>query len=567
MTWSVIYCIIRLENLSNEQFQVEEFLDTQPILWLPSDVWFEFLDRRLGILADAHGRLYQIRPPNYGVLSGLFANLMQSVIFTPPVVNIFVRESLAALEYKRNCASDGMFFLHTFDLEKQPVIEGVLDKDDSSIKRFLGGGLPKPGVKLVRETAVEDVDEGEEFYPLGRTPTWSQIKLSLKRGPFELMPKWIFPVELKPYAEGERGSIERKACQIFIKFCRAVWIILHPAWMAPETHPIKPRTIEGALESLSVDSICERMENIEFRACNSGFREVSGRPMLSFEARWKIYFPAEGVALKKRWEVFAEESGYLHLYHKEAKRLGTDDTRELNRCLAVLLSHSQCLPDSDLPEGRDNIWRVDQQQLILLANPKYYRISGVGTTSVVRNRRQRAPAAHRPLKDVQQQFLMQQGFSAAHSAKAVKIKATRIRNIDRRSKKAKNARQPPKRKYVSNDGGSSSEDEGYEPEDRSNDDDYHNSEEDVRPKKPKKRETQGYEPEDRSNDDDYDYNSLEDIQPTIKARKPQMRRTRNQIPESDNIKSSSEGRDEEVEGGDEKIGRMKDDDDDNPYDM
>lgn len=524
---------------------MEEFLKTQPILWIPSDVWFGFLDRRLGILADTHGKIYENRPPNYGVLSGLFANLMQSVIFTPPVVNTFVRESLAALEYKRHCDSDGMFFLHTFDLSKQPCLMGIQQRDDSSIKRFLGGGLPKPGARFVRESLVGEVEEGDETYPLGRTPTWAQIKLSFLRTPFELMPKWIFPAELKSFMDAEELSIERKACMIFVKFCRALWVILHPAWMRPETSPIKPRTIEQALGSWSVDSVCERMENIKFRPCNSGFRDVSGQPMLPFEDRWEIYFPDEGVVLKKRWGIFAEESGYLHLYHAEARCLGTDDTQELNRCLGVLLSHCQCLPDSDLPAARDNIWRVDQQQMVLLANPKHYKIAGVASTKGNGgNRAPRAPAAHRLPKDAQIQFLIQEGYTAVNSTRAVKMKAASIRNVARRSNKAKNARQPPKRinrKQVSDEKSSSS----------------------------KEAENQGYEPEDRSNDEDYYYSSEEKTQSKSmkhKAHKPLTRRNKKQIAESDDMELSEE-QDEEVEDEADERGGMADDEDDNPYDM
>ncbi|KIM37238.1 hypothetical protein M413DRAFT_13424 [Hebeloma cylindrosporum] len=479
---------------------VDTFLNTNPILWISSAVWFHFLDRRLGILADSHAKLYFLRPPNYGVLSGLFANLMQSVMFTPPVVHTFVKESLASLEYKRHCASDGMFFLHTFDIDKKPCVEGILERDDSSIQRFLGGGPRKPGARWVREAAGEEDGEGEGSYPLGRTPTWSQIKLSLQRNPFELMPKWIFPVELVPYIEAENGSMERLACKIFIKFCRALWIILHPAWML-------------------AGNVAHQAKNIG----RSSSELVSGRPMLSFDARWEIYFPDEGVALKKRWEIFKEESGYLHLYHAEARRLGTNDTRELNRCLGFLLSHCQCLPDSDLPEARDNIWRPAQQQMVLLANPRYYLIAGVGSTMGRGNRAQRAPAGHRALRDAQQQFLMQEGFDATLSAKAVRMKAASVRNMNRRSNKGKNARKPPKRKNQKQvDPSSSSSKEGdtqrYQPEDHSNDGEDGDGEDDTRqkstnrkraPKTPIKDQIPPSEEEELSDEEDEEVESAE----------------------------------------------------------
>jgi hypothetical protein len=80
--------------------QVDSLLNTEPILWIPSEIWFTFLSRRLKVLYDAHFKLWKRLPSTYGVISGLFAFLMQSVIFTPPRINSYVRETLAALNYR-----------------------------------------------------------------------------------------------------------------------------------------------------------------------------------------------------------------------------------------------------------------------------------------------------------------------------------------------------------------------------------------------------------------------------------------------------------------------------------
>jgi steroid 5-alpha reductase family enzyme len=63
--------------------------DSKPFLWLPSAIWFGFLSRRLETLADHQVQLYQRNPeaPNYTVMTGLFSYLMQSVLFTPTLVN------------------------------------------------------------------------------------------------------------------------------------------------------------------------------------------------------------------------------------------------------------------------------------------------------------------------------------------------------------------------------------------------------------------------------------------------------------------------------------------------
>ena len=94
---------------------MDEFLDTNPILWISSSVWFSFLSRRLKIIYEAHRKLWVKPPPNYGIISGLYAFLMQSVIFTPPRVNSYIRDTLAGLNYKQNCDRFGMFFLDLND--------------------------------------------------------------------------------------------------------------------------------------------------------------------------------------------------------------------------------------------------------------------------------------------------------------------------------------------------------------------------------------------------------------------------------------------------------------------
>jgi len=467
-------------------------MDSRPILWLPSEIWFEFLDRRLGILAETQANLYRLRPSNYGVLSGLLAYLMQSVMFTPPLVNTFVRESLAALQYRRLCDSFGMFFLHTLDLERNPCLEDILQADsaDPGIKRILGE-LKAPGARFVRPARVAG-DEAGDIYPIGRNPTWAEIKRSLEGNPFDIVSQWEFPMNLQSYSDAPNSSIEGKACKIFIRFCRALWVSIHPGWLALGEVP-EPATIEEALECWSLHSVVKHTMNIEFRPCNSGrFKGVSGARTASFGERWKIYFVDEGVVLPTRFQAFGEETGYIHLYRQTVRPLNTDDTRELNRCLEELLSNCQCLPDSDLARARNAaIWKVDKGKMIILVNADHLRIEGVGTQTRGEGRVRRAPrapAAHRAPKDVQVQMLIQEGYNAEDSERAVRMKAKGVlarekhkvreegkRKAARRSKKAKNYRNPPKRQQnkarnESDEGDEEDEAEGDEEEEEREDD-------------------------------------------------------------------------------------------------
>ena len=55
-------------------------------------------------------------PPNYDIISGLYAFLMRSIIFRPPKVNSYISDTLVGLNYKQNCDYFGVFFLDLNDL-------------------------------------------------------------------------------------------------------------------------------------------------------------------------------------------------------------------------------------------------------------------------------------------------------------------------------------------------------------------------------------------------------------------------------------------------------------------
>jgi hypothetical protein len=68
-------------------------VDLEASLWLLSQAWFEFFRCQFETLVEHHMHLYQQNPTasNYGVMTGLFTYLMQSVLFTPTMVNLYVR--------------------------------------------------------------------------------------------------------------------------------------------------------------------------------------------------------------------------------------------------------------------------------------------------------------------------------------------------------------------------------------------------------------------------------------------------------------------------------------------
>src|ERR1700678_2413347 len=392
-----------------------------------------------------------MQPPNYGVISGLFAYLMQSVIFTPPRVNAYVRESLAALQYKRHCDTFGMFFLNTLDLNNPAsLIHEILPEDDASVHRILGPLVRKPRMPI----ASRDVEEEDLIqYPIGETPTWKQISRSLEANPTTLIRKWEgLPVALRRYGNVDEGSTKEVACNIFIEFTRQMWMVLHEQWRIEATFDIAPTTIQEALTNWTVDFMLQHCVNPVFLPCNTRVRHGPGRHVPSFSERVKLYFPLENEgALGKTWSGFAVEPGYIHQFREMMKDVIHKE--ELARCLEDLLGHCQCLPDSERSKSTNRVWHVHQKRMAILTNPDFYCIRAVGGkgtwTSNRLDKEQRAAPAHRGERERKILMLTAAGFSRETASKAVNAQRTARKRRQRdagRSKKAKNKRVPPQRK-------------------------------------------------------------------------------------------------------------------------
>jgi hypothetical protein len=386
---------------------------------------------------------------------------MQSVIFTPPVVNLYVRESLAALQYKRNCDRFGMFFLDKLEVENRScMIEGILGEDDNMVKGILGPLLRKPRSARVRrrDEDEEDEDDNDGQFPIGPTPTWKEITASIESDPTILIPRWVgLPKEIMGYSDSlcEDGSMQHRAGLIFVKFTRQLWISLNDGWRVDPDFDIEPESVEEALKTWTVDFVLEHCAEPLFRACAiTGLQHVSGRHVSSFGERIKLYFPSCDEASTEKgnfWKTFGQEPGYLHDYWETIKEICLEEGLELQKCLEELLEQCQCLPDSSRRSqtiGRG--WNLHNKRVVILTNPNHYQIREVGEGGRKGKGLQkglRSAPAHRSEKERYIRMLSQQGYPRETAAQAVKAKQTITRRMKRqegRSKKAKNKRVPPK---------------------------------------------------------------------------------------------------------------------------
>ena len=422
-------------------------VDSEAILWLPSQVWFEFLRRRLETLVEHHQSLYYRNPAasNYGVMTGLFTYLMQSVLFTPTMVNSYVRESLALLNYKVTVDRFGMFFLHDLDMTKDICLPGVLVKDDLDILRKLGVERMHK-LRLPHSDPPDNGEEEEEAYPIGRMPSWKELNSALKVRPWTIMRRWTWPSALDWYENAEEGTMMHAASKLFQLFTSQIWATLNDSWKAnPDLH--SPTTLRAALECWTLDQLHNSLNSYWIIPCNSYIHgDIPGSKAPSFASRSGLYFVrAANEQLEGVWEPLAKAPGFIWEYQKQIEKLGDDDIDELHGALEILFSKCQCLPNSKFGGG-SIIWEVRKGDVVLLGNPRFYKIVSISNSG--RQHRTRRAPTHTGKVALQVALLQLTGLSKKQARMTLNLQKslTLAAQKKKRSGQSRNRRVPPTRK-------------------------------------------------------------------------------------------------------------------------
>ena len=419
--------------------------DSEPFLWLPSAVWFGFLAGRLETLADHQIQLYQRNTPapNYTVMTGLFTYMMQSVLFTPHMVNPHVRESLALLNYKASVDRFGMFFLQELDMTREIVLPEVLVEDDIGMLRALGY-LERP-IRRSRDTPRVYQEYNEDDYPIGKTPSWSQLTEMLRLQPWVMMRGWSWPEELDHYRDAELGSMAHLASELFRLFTSQVWVTLNDHWKKEPDHLDRLMTLVESLELWTLEKLHDKLPSYRVIPCNSDIHgSIPGPKALSFSMRYGLYFVQTGDPLKRIWDILGHAPGYIASYRKEIEMLDVADVDELHGGLEMLFSHCQCLPNSKR-DGGSVLWEVRQGEVILLGNPRFYKVDSIGDVGQKRQTR-RAPT-HTGGVGIQTNLLRLTGLSKSEASRTLRYAATLSRHSakNKKSGRRNNRRVPPTR--------------------------------------------------------------------------------------------------------------------------
>jgi hypothetical protein len=406
--------------------------DSRPMIWIPSSVWFSFLAKRLRALRDTQVLLESREITNYGIMTGILTYMMQSVIFTPPVVSSFVRESLALLYFKQVVDRFGMFFLHNLDLSRSNCLPEVLDRDDADILKTLGAR-----VRRKKKIALPSLEVDPDEFPIGRTPTWREVEKCIKERPWALMRAWVW----SPHWENDIGE---SAAKLFQLFSTHIWASLNDNWRAVHSLSISPVSVREAVECWTLKEVYLNFKTITFVPCNAGLQgRISGRKVKSFADRLTLYFPPSTETLSGVWKIFGEEPGYIAEYRKIVDSLMEEEKEALDSSLRVLLAQCQCLPISERGLGkRSAVWNVRGDVVQVLTNPLFYKLETIGGGGWKPAKTRRAPT-HQPPKKLQIALLEHSGVTSQAAKRAVNWSRSVNR---RRSTKSRNRRIPPSQK-------------------------------------------------------------------------------------------------------------------------
>jgi hypothetical protein len=369
---------------------------------------------------------------------------MQSTLFTPPIVNTYVRESLWLLRFQNIVERFGMFFLHDLDMNLDICVPEIRDWDDADVFRTMGVSQ-NAKIKFARRHGLSSKllpHANREEYPIGRDPTYQTLQSALKREPWNIMRKWEWMNDLEEFGMAEDGSIAQIASMLFQKATGHLWLLLNKGWTYGEDVAlINPKDLREAMECWSLDKIHRRLPSYQIRPCNAELRgNIVGQRMVPFRERWKAYFYPEKDGII--WRHMRGPRGFVGMFEQEQAKLLTEEAKsELDDALSILFQHVHCLP---LGGRTGAIWDIREGSVILLGNPRFYKIDRIGGGTVTSRRNW----THSNKGDIERGLLELEGRGEADIRRILRMSRALKKIRSSRSGKSLNRRQPPVSKVV-----------------------------------------------------------------------------------------------------------------------
>jgi hypothetical protein len=453
-----------------------------------------------------------------GIITGVIMHLIRCIDSTPLIVPAHVKESMALLRMRETQQTFGWMVLHNLNIQGSlgsdedeaygdgtdgiNMLEEVQDKDDLDVSKSLGIGLNN---SRRRRTQRRPGEAPSDLYPLGTTPTWTELTKAIQEKPWEIMRQWRF---------NSSWTASATAGKLFVQFSRQIWLLLHPIWTGGQDGA--SNTLEQAMESWAVAEVYNKLASIRFLPCNSKLKGAPrGRPEKSFRERFKMYFPDAKPPKSSQWLLFWEPPGYIGEYRRILHDMDNDEDAVENLIADIqeLFDHIQCLPNSQgyTTSTGGRVWskfsggNVDGIEVV--TNPLDYKLVEVGTVPGRRSQGTRKSAA-RTKKAFTKALLEQEGYGE-NTVKRVLAQDRKKRRStnNRKSVRSKAYRVPPIRKqsFQKKQIGEV-EDSGAEPEKTAekDDDEEEEEEEDNDDDEDEEEEEDNDDDEEEDDDDDDD---------------------------------------------------------------
>ncbi|KAH7889117.1 hypothetical protein F5I97DRAFT_1923652 [Phlebopus sp. FC_14] len=378
--------------------KVAEYLDSNPILWVSSKVYCDFMIRRLEELRFLQVRFFKRPRSNYGIMTSIIVHLLRNVSFSIPGKHTHVIEALRDLSFEAVVQRFGMFFLQDLD----PVTGELLviaQKDDA------------------------DSPEATTEYPLGKRPTWEELVHCLDEDPTRIMHCWRW---------NSVQTWDEYASDLFIAFTNDMWLALDPARLQ---NPLDTMiTLQEAIKSWSVSHVAENLLSVRFLPNSHGLDKRT-KQCCDFEDLLDVFFPqVQTLQRNTVWMRFSQRHGYLCMYSEFQETLSVEQFQNLKENLVELLCHVQCLPNSTkaTQSSHGRLWTGSCGTVDMRTNPRWYRLKGL---SSVKRTTRKVMRINLPTHQVLTRLDEAQGITSRASK-------TRQRQ-EKRSARSRNKRVPP----------------------------------------------------------------------------------------------------------------------------
>lgn len=354
--------------------QTRKFLDSKPILWVPSATYFGIVCRRFRELLKVHERCFDLRVPNYRLMSTLLAYLLRQTMVIPRVKYPELGTALQHLRFKETITICGIFFLHGLH-SKSMRITGLLESDSAALAKAFK--IPFVKKKSNPQHSLELLPLIEAGgYPWGMELSESTIKTLLNES--NNFMKHIDYVTGIPLLKHPLSS------RLFIIFTAQVWMMLAEDFVQrPELQFTLNDAISQWTQHAIKQGICKNEVIIHPTYDTFSTPETKSlRPKQLFANRKQHFFPDRDAVEFTPCSSFAKNpADYLSLYYEFLETGDPVSIQDLENDLELIFGVLPLLPASQVNNSKSkfthDIWKTTKGKIEFVANSIYFKCTSV----------------------------------------------------------------------------------------------------------------------------------------------------------------------------------------------